>query len=100
MRSLLSRYNPKRKLRDVVEKVTSKMVCVSCKHASNSHTRRHTEFLFMSGVEILKILTPTRLGPNFDECFVFYCDVCEALACDGHYDNDSCGGLHKDLSKE
>jgi len=53
------------------------------------------EFAAMSGRQILEILVPTRKGPNFDECFVFYCDICQALACDGHYDTDSCNGKHE-----
>ncbi|HYT42173.1 MAG TPA: hypothetical protein VEP90_07495 [Methylomirabilota bacterium] len=87
--------NPKTKLSNAVNKVTSKMICTSCKHSSNAHTRRMPEFAAMSGRQILEILVPTRKGPNFDECFVFYCDICQALACDGHYDTDSCNGKHE-----
>jgi len=85
MRNLLSRYNPKRKLEHAVDKVTGKMVCTNCKHSSNAHTRRYKDFVPMTGRQILEILVQTRQGANFNECFIYYCDICEALSgCDKH----------------
>ncbi|SRR6266566_783461 len=102
MRSLLSRYNPKRRLAQAVDKVTGRMICTECKHASNSHTIRHKEYIGMKGSEIFQLLVPTRIGPNFNECFIFECDDChnEYLACQGHYDTDSCNGRHEEVERK
>jgi len=78
-------------------KILEQLHCLDCGHGSLMHTRVRPAFAKDDKATIRNAIFQTGFpgSKGFHECTFFYCDMCETLACEGHFDSDGCNGMHE-----